>query len=386
VKVSCLQDRLAKGLSIVSRAVASRSVLPVLSNIFLGSDDARLKLSATNLEIAINCWIGGRVDEEGSTTVPARLLTEFVNSLPRETKIDMELDVRTQTLNVRCALHDARIKGIDASEFPLIPTGDGNQRIRLDAAAFRRAVEQVLFAAATDESRPILTGVLMTLKGDKLTLAAADGFRLAVRELILEEPAPVSTSIIVPARALSELGRIVGQVEARDHATLDVILTPAQNQILFQMHDADPSVDLVSQLIEGNFPDYHAIIPSGHNTRVTVDTAVFLESVRVAYLFARDSANIVRLTINPGSDLGPGTMQVAATSAEQGDDLSGVQVLVEGEAIEIAFNARYLIDVLSVMDEPEVILETVSASRPGLLRPRGNDSLLCVIMPMHLNR
>jgi len=385
VKVSCLQDRLSKGLSIVGRAVTSRSVLPVLSNILIATDDSRIKLASTNLEIAINCWIGGRVDEEGSTTVPARMLTAFVNSLPQETRIDMDLDVRTQTLNLRAAQHDARIKGLDANEFPVIPTGDGEERIQLHAASFRRMIEQVLFAAATDESRPILTGILSKFEGDTLTMAAADGFRLAVREYQLSEPVPAAMTVIVPARALNELGRIVGQVEAEDDATVDLIVTPVQNQILFQMHDADPSTDLVSQLIEGNFPDYHAIIPTSHNTRVVLDTAIFLEAVRVAYLFARDSANIVRLTITPGSDLGPGTMQVAAASAEQGDDVSDIEVLVEGDPIEIAFNARYLIDILSVIDEPEVVLETTSPSRPGMLKPKGNDEFLCVIMPMHIN-
>ena len=172
-------------------------------------------------------------------------------------------------------------------------------------------IEQVLFAAATDESRPILTGILSKFEGDTLTMAAADGFRLSVREYQLNKPVPANMSVIVPARALSELGRIIGQVEADDEAMVDLILAPVQNQILFQMHDVDPSVDLVSQLIEGNFPDYKAIIPTSHNTRVTVNTAVFLEAVRVAYLFARDSANIVRLAVTPGSDLGPGMMQVA---------------------------------------------------------------------------
>ena len=385
MKVSCLQDRLSKGLSIVGRAVTSRSVLPVLSNILVATDESRIKLSATNLEIAINCWIGGRVDEEGSTTVPAKLLTEFVNSMPRETKIDMDLDVRTQTLNLRCAQHDARIKGIDANEFPVIPTGDGEERLHLEAASFRRMIEQVLFAAATDESRPILTGILSKFEGDTLTMAAADGFRLSVREFQLSQPVPANMNVIVPARALNELARIIGQVEADDDAVVDLILAPVQNQVLFQMHDVDPSIDLVSQLIEGNFPDYKAIIPTSHNTRVTVNTSVFLEAVRVAYLFARDSANIVRLTITPGSDLGPGMMRVAAASAEQGDDESDLEVLVEGDPVEIAFNARYLIDLLSVIDESEVVLETTSPARPGMLKPKGNEQFLCVIMPMHIN-
>jgi len=384
VKVSCLQDRLAKGLGIVSRAVTSRSVLPVLSNILIAGEQSRIKLAATNLEIGINCWIGGRVDEEGATTVPARLLGEFVNSLPREARLDMQLDVRTQTLNLRCAAHDARIKGIDASEFPLIPSGDGEERITLDAAGFRRAIEQVLFAAASDESRPILTGALIKFDGDHLQMATADGFRLSVREMTLPRPVPAPMSIIAPARALNELARIIGQVDLSQDGELHLIVTPAKNQIIFQLKDAEPSVTLVSQLIEGNFPDYRAIIPTTYNARVIVQTAAFLEGVKLAYLFARDAANIVRLSITPASEMGPGLLQVAANSAEHGDDTSDLPAQVEGQAMEIAFNGRYLIDALSAIDEPEVVLETVSSARPGKITPKGDTPLMCVIMPMHI--
>ncbi len=385
MKVSCLQDRLAKGLAIVGRAVTSR-VLPVLSNVLIAADDARVKLAATNLEIGITCWIGGKVEEEGATTVPARLLTEYVNSVPRDAKIDMSLDVRTQTLNLRCGQHDSRIKGIDASEFPVIPTGDGAQPLPVHAETFRRMLEQVLFAAATDETRPILTGVLTEISGSTLTLAAADGFRLAMREYTLSQPASEPISIIVPARAYHELGRIISQVEMEEDANLDIIIAPLQNQILFQLHNADPNVDLVSQLIEGKFPDIRAIIPTAWNTRVIVDTAAFLEALRLAYLFARDSANIVRLNITPGSGATAGSIQIAASSPEKGDNVSNLEAAVEGEPIEIAFNVRYLIDAVSAIDEPEVVLETSAPSRPGVIRPNGNPQYVNVIMPMHLGR
>jgi DNA polymerase-3 subunit beta len=180
VRVSCLQENLAKGLSIVGRAVATRTSLPVLSNILLATDGPRLKLSATNLEIGINCWIGAKVEEEGAATVPARLLTEFVNSLPPD-RIDMELVTRTQTLNMLSGHYRASIKGIDAQEFPLISTLSENHSISLDAQELREAIAQVSFAAATEESRPVLTGVLAQFDEDRLTLAAADGFRLSVR-------------------------------------------------------------------------------------------------------------------------------------------------------------------------------------------------------------
>ncbi len=378
MKISCLQENLAKGLSIVGRAVASRSTLPVLSNVMLATDSGRLKLSATNLELGINCWVGAKVTEEGATTVPARLLTDFVNSLPPE-QIDLELAVRTQTLNARCARFEANIKGIDAQEFPIIPTADdGEHAIRLEPEALRQMIDQVVFAAATDESRPILTGVLARFEGDRLTMAAADGFRLSVRGAPLAQPVDETIEVIIPARALGELARI----SADQEDWVEVVITPARNQILFHLQD----IDLVSQLIEGRFPDYRQIIPSGYTTRTVLDTSGFLKVARVSHLFARDAANIVRLEVAPGDELMPGHITLAATSAELGDNVGQLDASIDGDPLEIAFNAKYLIDVLSVMDTAQVALETSSASSPGVLRPIGDDDFVHVIMPMHLSR
>jgi DNA polymerase-3 subunit beta len=387
MKVSCLQENLAKGLSIVGRAVATRSTLPILSNIMLSAEEGRLKLSATNLEIGINHWIGAKVDEEGATTVPARLLTDFVNSLPPE-RIDMALTVRTQTLNLKCARFEANIKGIDAQEFPIIPTaGDeegeaGLLTCSLGPATLRYMIDQVIFAAATDESRPILTGVLTRFEGDTLTLAAADGFRLSVRTAPLDPPVSEPTGLIIPARSLSELARIIQSYDGEEETPVKVIITPHRNQILFHM----PNVDLVSQLIEGNFPDYNQIIPKERATRTVVDTTDFLRAVKTANIFARDAANIVRLQVTPGSELIPAQMILTASSAEVGDNVGQIDATTEGEPIEIAFNARYLIDVLSVMDTDRVVLETNIPSSPGVFKPVGVEGFLCVIMPMHISQ
>jgi len=377
VKVSCLQENLAKGLSIVGRAVATRSTLPVLSNVMLATDGSRLKLSATNLEIGIVCWIGAKVEEDGSITVPARLLTDFVNSLPPE-RIDMELTVRTQTLNLKCARFEANIKGIDAQEFPLIPTAGEDSKISLDPSMLRQMIDQVVFAAATDESRPILTGVLARFQGEQLTLAAADGFRLSVRTAHLPEPVSEPVTVIVPARALAELSRISGEQEQ----PIEITITPARNQALFHM----ANVDLVSQLIEGNFPDYNQIIPKSHSTRTVVSTSDFLKAAKTANIFARDAANIVRLEIVPGGELAPGRVTLTATSAEVGDNVGEIDAVIEGEEMEIAFNAKYLIDVLSVVDAAQVALETTTASSPGVIKPVGSEDFTHVIMPMHISR
>ncbi len=401
MRVSCFQENLAKGLSIVGRAVSSRSTLPVLGNILLEAKDNQLRLAATNLEIGINCWIGARVEDEGAITVPARLLTEFVNSLPPE-RIDLELAVRTQTLHLQCARYDANIKGIDAAEFPIIPTVDNGSgpeetaeglegsTIALETTGLRKMIDQVIFAAATDESRPTLTGVEVAFKGDRLTMAATDGYRLSVRSVELDQPFQEEITVIVPARSLGELARVLA--DADDEQPVQVTVTQARNQILFrvqgkgnQARGAFHKVDIVSQLIDARFPDYRAIIPKSYQTRTVVDTQELLKAVRVAHLFARDNANIVRLKVIPTNGENPGAVQLIATSAEMGDNVNELDAMVEGDELDIAFNARYLIDVLSQIDQSQVVLETTQPTRPGAIRPvgMGAEEFLHVVMPMH---
>jgi DNA polymerase-3 subunit beta len=375
MKVSCLQENLAKGLGVVGRAVSPRSTLPVLGNVLLATDAGRLKLSATNLEVGINCWIGAKVEEEGAVTVPARTFIDLVNALPPD-RVDMELVARTQTLNLRASRSEANVKGIDAQEFPLVPVPEGEGGISIEAEVLRTAIDQVAFAAATDESRPILTGVLAKFEDTQLTLAAADGFRLSVRTIPLPHAVPDPFSVIVPSRALTELGRVSG--EQKD--PIVVTVTPTRNQVLFQL----TNIVLVSQLIDGNFPDYRQIIPSERTTHTVMDTATFLKACKTALIFARDAAHITRLHVKPGSELAPGHVVVSATSAETGDDVSELDASIEGEEVEIAFNVRYLIDLLSVVGTPQVALDTTTSSSPGVVRPVGDMDYTHVIMPMHL--
>ncbi|MBE2235899.1 MAG: DNA polymerase III subunit beta [Anaerolinea sp.] len=385
MRVSCLQENLSRGLNIVGRAVSPRSTLPVLGNILLATDEGRLKLAATNLEIGIVCWIGAKVEDDGSVTVPARLLSEFVGQLPAE-RIDMDLSVRTLMLNLKCARYDTNIKGIDASEFPIIPTSDGAEAIRIEAETLRKMINQVVFAAATDESRPTLTGVNARFNGKRLTLAATDGFRLAVRSTELAAAVPEKSEVIIPARALAELSRIIGLLPKAEGEPqmVEITIASARNQILFHL----PDVDMVSQLIDANFPNYEAIIPKSFATRTIIDTQATLRALRVANLFARDSSNIVRFQMTPGHDGAPASLTMTATSAESGDNLANLDAIIEGPEGEIAFNGRYMLDVLNVIDEPQIALETTRASAPGIVRPVGvgPEEFTCVVMPMHISR
>jgi DNA polymerase-3 subunit beta len=303
--------------------------------------------------------------------------------------------VRTMSMNLKCSRSESNIKGIDASEFPLIPTADGENPLALPAATLRKIIDQVVFAAADakDTSRPALTGVLAKFEGDRLSLAATDGYRLSVRRTLLPAAAPADISVIVPARSLAEVSRISG--EADPDRPVEITVAAARNQILFRLFGkgegdkgAFHQVDLVSQLIDAKFPDFTAIMPKSHNTRTVLDTAAFLRALKVASLFARDASDRVVFTITPGTDTAPGQITLKATSAEAGDNVSDLDALVEGVPVEIAFNVRYMIEVLSVIDTPQVVLETTRSDRPGLFRPvgAGPEEFTHVIMPMQLQR
>ncbi len=373
MRLSCLQENLNRGLSVVGRAVATRTTLPITNNVLLATDQSRLKLVATNLEMAISCWIGAKVEEEGTITVPARLLTEFVNSLPSE-RVDISLSPQTKTLGLKCARFEARISGVDAKDFPPIPRVDEGITTRVEVDALRQGISHVIFAAATEESRPVLTGVDAQFDGDLLTLAAADGFRLAVYKLPLAVPVSQKTEVIIPARTLAELNRLMVDEEE----AVEITVNPKKSQALFRLKN----LELVSQLVQGTFPQYTQLIPQSYTTRAVVSAAEFLRASKTASIFARDGSGIVRLVIAVGSELTPGKMTVSARSEEIGDDVGEIDAIVEGEEAKIAFNGKYLIDVISVLHEAQVALETTNPSSPGVVRPVGVDNYIHVIMPM----
>jgi DNA polymerase-3 subunit beta len=377
VKVSCLQENLAKGLGVVGRAVSTRSTLPVLANVLLATEGGRLKLSATNLEIVITCWIGAKVEDEGSITVPARTLSDLVNSLPQE-RVDLELDASTRTLHLSCARTEANIKGIAAEEFPVVPEPGEEARYKIETATLKKMINQVAFAAATDDARPTLTGVLTRIDGKELTMAATDGFRLSVKSTQLPAAAPAPFQVIIPARALNELARIVDDSVEEVH----IEMPEGRNQVIFDMEN----VVLVTQLVEGNFPDYRPVIPTRHTTRTVLNAGDFAQACKLAEIFARESSHTARVRVEPGNELMPGYASITATSVETGDNVAQIDATVEGEEVEIAFNVRYMSQVLSVMDSPQVALETTRSTEPGVLKAVGDDSFLHIIMPMHFGR
>jgi len=373
MKLSCLQENLNRGLGVVGRAVAIRPTLPITNNVLLATDQSRLKLVATNLEMAISYWIGAKVEEEGTITVPARLLTEFISSLPSE-KVDISLFPRTKTLGLKCARFEARISGVDAKDFPPIPKVDEGITTKVEVEALHEGISQVAFASATEESRPVLTGVDAKFDNDSLTLAAADGFRLAVYKLPLITPVSQETEVIIPARTLTELSRLAAEQEE----AIEITVNPNKSQALFHLKNAE----LVSQLVQGAFPQYTQLIPQSYTTRAVIGVAEFLRATKTASIFARDGSGIVRLIIVPGGEKTPGKVTISARSEEIGDNVGEIDAIVEGEEAKIAFNGKYLIDVLSVLHQSQVALETTNPSSPGVIRPVGVDNYTHVVMPM----
>ena len=368
VKLSLMQENLARGLQIVGRAVSSRATLPVLSNVLLRTEDAGLKLTTTNLEIGITCWVPGKIETDGTLTVPARLFADIVNSLPPGERVDLESD-GADSLRIRSGRFRAHIKGIEADEFPAIPSAGERPTTRVAQKVLRSALGEVAFAAASDESRPILTGVLTRFAGDRLTLAAADNYRIAVKTIDVLDPVE-EKSVVVPARSYTELARILSDSDD----PVDVVLAPAKNQVLFHVD----GIDLITRLVDGQFPNYQQVLPTSHSTRAVVDREDLLKATRLSALIASSSANVVKITV-PGD--GAGTVAVSA-NAEIGDNEGEIEAAVEGEGTTIAFNARFLTEVLQNLDAHQLALEFNGPLSPGVLRPIGDPDYVHVIMPV----
>jgi DNA polymerase-3 subunit beta len=371
VKLSVMQENLARGLSVVSRAISTRSTLPVLANVLLRTEDGGLRLTTTNLEIGLVYWVPAKVDTDGATTVPAKLLTDLVTALPGGSKVELETGPN-ETLHLTAGPFQSHLKGIDADEFPSIQAVGERPTTRIAQDVLKRALEETAFAAATDEARPILTGVLWRFDGDSVTFAAADNYRIAVKTIPVLDPVS-EMSVVIPARALTELMRILGDTDE----PIDIVLAQARNQVLFHLQGDQP-IDLVSRLIDGQFPNYQSVLPKAHTTRAVLDREELLRAVRPAALIAHESANIVKLQISSNGESGI----VVSANAEIGDHVGQVEADVEGDGTSIAFNAKYLADVLEKVTAEQFALELQGPLAPGVFKPVGDDRYVHVVMPV----
>ena len=373
MKVTCLQENLAHGLQVVGRGVSARGSLPILSNVLLKTDTGRLKLTTTNLEVGINHWVPAKVDDEGAITVPAKLFTDFVNSLSPG-QIELSLNVRTKTLHLKSGAYEANIKGIDAEDFPIIPAVPDKPTTSIAQSALRRMIREVAFVASTDDSRPILTGCLTSFNGDKVTMAAADPYRLSVRTASLLKKVDPAIEVIIPAKSLFEVERILSDTDD----PVDLAVLPNGNQVIFHTDETD----LVSRVIDGTYVNYKQVIPGKPTTTVVLRRDDLLTATRLAGLFARDAANIVRFQVDPKSDQ---PLVVSATAAEVGDNTGRVEATVAGDATAIAFNSRFVSEVLDRLTVNEVKLELGGPLAPGVIRIVGDEeNYLHVVMPLRI--
>ena len=372
MKVSILQENLAKGLNTINRFITTKAQLPILNNVLIKTDQGRLKLSATNLETGINFWLGAKVEEEGEICVPAKNLTEYITSLPVG-KVDLEM--KENLLKINSGSYQAQFLTSPSVEFPVIPTLEKKAEINLSFKDLSSAITQVAFAASQDEGRPVLTGVLLKVKKQSLFLVATDGYRLSVKEIKdLKEIEKIKETeeLLIPARALTEVGKIMSNSE--NESTLGLTITPKNNQIIFSTSE----VEIISRLIEGKFPDFEKIIPDKRKTKIIIDTDSLLQAVRTTSIFAREAANIIKVEVSDSK------MEISANNPQMGENKIKLEVKTEGEGGKIAFNSRYLLDFLSSAKTDLVSLEIGDSLSPGVFSLANDSSYLHVIMPIRV--
>lgn len=378
MKLSVSQAQLSQALGIVSRSVDTKRLLPILTNILLTTEDGNLRLSATNLELGINHRIPADISEEGSITVPAKTMIDLVNTLPNDI-VHLELNKTTSTLVIRCVQIVTDIKGMDAEDFPPMPVFNPDEAIVFDLPELKKMIQQVAYAAATDETRPTLQGIFLNVEKDRLTLVATDGYRIAKRSQNLKTDTGATLSAIIPARALIEVNRIPG--DATNVVYMN--LAAGKNQVIFHQDH----VDIASQLIAGTYIDYKAIIPKAFKTDTIVSTAALQKACAQAMVYARDNKFLTNFNIKPGESENDGLILINAAAEETGTYDSQISANITGDEINIAFNVRFLRDVLDVIGSSQIMLRTNTNVSPSLITPLDDEEdFQYVLMPMNPKR
>ena len=359
MKIVCTKKNLNQGLLTASRVISSGSTLPVLNNILLKTDGGRL-----NLEIAINTWVGGKIDEEGGLTVPARLVNDYVNNILTE---KITLTTENQNLFIQTEKSKTHINGMSADEFPLIPKVGDSVYTRIDAKPLQDAISETVFATAFSETQPEISGVCFSFSGKTLTMAATDRYRLAETTVDLLQAVENDRQIILPGRAVHELGRVLTA------GPVDVFLN--EGQVMFRSSDTE----LISRLIDGQYPDYKQIIPQNFATEATVDRVAFIQSLKAASLFASDNNNVEL-------DFSPQTKQVLikSQSSQSGDSEIGTEAEIIGAKNNIIFNFRYILECLNNLKDDAVILKLIDASSPAQIVPAKRTNHQYIVMPIKI--
>jgi DNA polymerase III subunit beta len=367
MRVQCSQEHLLREVQTVSRAISSRASMPILGNLLLEASNGHLKVSATDLELGIEAQITATITESGSITLPARIFGDIVANLPVST-ITLDVSEGDTKTRITCDNIKFEILGLPAADFPLMPAANSNIVARIDASVLRTMIRQTSFAVSTDETRPFLTGVYLAFEDSDGQLVATDGGRLALRKAKLLGTTKGKVTAIVPSKTMAELVRALGGVEG------EVTVASHENQLIFTV----AGMRFVSRLIAGQFPPYEKVIPTEFKQRIKVGTELLLRAVRRASITARDSANVVRLSADER------TLTISSNTPEVGKAQEDIEVRAEGETIQVAFNAKFLLDALANMDAPEVYFELTGSLSPGALRPVDHSDYLYVLAPVRV--
>lgn len=379
MKLSCTRDNLHQGLAITSHLTSKNVNLPILNNVLMKTEGGSLRLTTTNLEMATSCLVRGKVEEEGEFTVPSKLFFDYVSLLPNE---GVSLSLDGESLAVECGSYKTKIVGMAASEFPLVPPVTGENKFTVSADALRGALSRVLFAVASNESRPELAGVSVRFHDaasgqGKLTLAATDSYRLAEYVVDLGEGSSDKPfEVIVPSRALGEVSRILSLFKDGVEAPKDVVFQLADNQIVFNFGP----VELTSRTIEGTYPDYRQIIPANFQTEAVVGRDELIKAVKTASLFSRTGLFDVTLDFSPDEK----SMSVSSTDASRGENTASCGAEVTGSRNVITVNYRYLLDGLNAMSTDQVVVQAIDGANPCLVVPK-DDTLGAyqyIVMPI----
>jgi DNA polymerase-3 subunit beta len=361
MKLQVTQENLNKALNSVARVANSRGTLPILANVLIKTSNNRLSLSATNLDIAITHYIGAKVGEEGSITVPARLMQDFVSSLPEGV---INLDLQETKLHVSTNQYKSIVNGIVSDDFPVMPAISDGKKWDVDEADFKQALQQVVFAASNDDTRPVLTGVLLQTFEGKLYMASTDSYRLTEKRL---GPSKESVQLLIPASAMHDLLRVLG--ESADK----VNITHNEQQVLFRVGD----IELVTRLVDGKYPDYRKLIPQKFATEARLKRADLVNVTKVSSLFARESAGSVTIEVD---EIG-GQLSIRSVASQLGENTATADAKIKGKG-SITLNSRYLLDGLNAMTGDEVVFGFNGKLEPTLLHDPASDDYKHVIMPL----
>lgn len=361
MKLQVTQENLNRALNAVARVANSRGTLPILANVLIKTSNNRLSISATNLDIAITNFIGAKVGEEGSITVPARLMQDFVSSLPGGV---IELDLKETKLHVSTQQYKSVVNGILADDFPVMPAISTGKSWKINGQIFKKALQQVVFSASNDETRPVLTGVLLQTKTGNLYMAATDSYRLAEKKLGSNKE---DVELLIPASALQDLLRVLGDVDEEINVTYD------EQQVLFQVGD----VELVTRLVDGKYPDYKKLIPEKFETKATLKKADLVNVTKVSSLFARESAGSVTIEVSEESK----QLSIRSVASQLGENTATADAKVSGSG-SITINSRYLLDALNAISSDEISFGFNGKLEPTLLSDPSNSDYKHIIMPL----